>query len=123
MQRDYRVQGCVLPPLEEPPLGAHLVSPRGLYTHHGIYVGRGRVFHYAGFSSGFHRGPVEEVSLEAFARGHTICVHADPRAFDPVEVVSRARARLGENDYRLLSNNCLHFCSWCRRGPSFAPVR
>jgi Lecithin retinol acyltransferase len=28
---------------EEPPLAAHLITPRALYTHHGIYVGNGRV--------------------------------------------------------------------------------
>ena len=25
----------------------------------------------------------------------------------------RARSRLGENHYRLLSNNCEHFVEWC----------
>jgi hypothetical protein len=25
----------------------------------------------------------------------------------------RARSRLGENRYRLLRNNCEHFCEWC----------
>jgi len=114
-----RHQDRVLRRFEEPPLAAHLVSPRWLYTHHGIYVGHGRVIHYAGFSSGFHRAPVEEVSLEEFAKGCIVCVRTAPRAFDPSEVVSRARTRLGENDYRLLTNNCLHFCSWCRGGPTF----
>ena len=117
-----RHQDRLLQSFEEPPLAAHLVSPRRFYTHHGIYVGRGRVIHYAGFSSGFHRGPVEEVSLEEFGKGRIVCVRTDPRAFDPSAVVSRARARLGENDYRLLTNNCLHFCSWCRRGPTLDSV-
>lgn len=115
-------QDRLLQPFEEPPLAGHLVSPRRLYTHHGIYVGGGRVIHYAGFSSGFHRGPVEEVSLEEFAKGRIVCVRTDARAFYPAEVVSRARARLGENDYHLLTNNCLHFCSWCRRGPALESV-
>src|SRR5262245_59687729 len=48
----------------DPPLAAHLVTPRALYTHHGIYVGNGRVIHYAGLAHGLRRGPVEEVSLE-----------------------------------------------------------
>jgi hypothetical protein len=117
-----RHQDRLLQPFEEPPLAAHLISPRRFYTHHGIYVGGGRVIHYAGFSSGFHRGPVEEVSLEEFAKGCIICVRTDPRAFDPSAVVSRARARLGEDDYRLLTNNCLHFCSWCRRGATLNSV-
>ncbi|MNF00551.1 NC domain protein [compost metagenome] len=30
--------------------------------------------------------------------------------------VARARSRLGEDDYRLLTNNCEHFCTWCLYG-------
>ncbi len=30
------------------------------------------------------------------------------------ETVSRARSRLGENSYSLLSNNCEHFAIWCK---------
>lgn len=33
-----------------------------------------------------------------------------------VEVARRARSRLGENRYNLLTNNCEHFCEWCVRG-------
>jgi len=36
--------------------------------------------------------------------------------FDPKETVRRARPRLGEDRYRLLTNNCEHFCEWCLRG-------
>ena len=28
----------------------------------------------------------------------------------------RARSRVGEDCYRLLTNNCEHFCEWCLRG-------
>jgi hypothetical protein len=102
---------------EEPPLGAHLVTPRKGYTHHGIYVGDGRVVHYAGSSRWLRRGPVEEVSLERFARGRGYRVQPAPcPRFDAEAVVRRARARLGENAYRLLSNNCEHFCAWCLYG-------
>ena len=31
---------------EEPPLGAHLVTRRVGFTHHGIYAGDGKVIHY-----------------------------------------------------------------------------
>ena len=33
--------------------------------------------------------------------------------FDAEEVIRRARTRLGEKRYRLLSNNCEHFVEWC----------
>jgi hypothetical protein len=118
----------------EPVLGAHLVTQRSGYEHHGIYVGAGRVVHYAGFAGSLHRGPIEETSIERFGAGHEICVrmHAMP-AFTGQDAVQRARSRLGENQYRLLSNNCEHLCTWvlfgenrssqveaCRAHPSIA---
>ncbi|TPG83737.1 lecithin retinol acyltransferase family protein [Pseudomonas mandelii] len=30
------------------PAGSHLIVGRGLYTHHGIYVGQDHVIHYSG---------------------------------------------------------------------------
>jgi hypothetical protein len=103
----------------EPSLGSHLVTPRRGYTHHGIYVGAGRVVHYSGSAHGFRRGPVEEVPLPHFARGRAVRVrvHVAPR-FDREQIVRRARARVGENCYRLLNNNCEHFCEWCVHGRS-----
>ena len=64
----------------------------------------------------FCRGPVEEVSLASFAQERAIWVRSRtaPR-FDPAEVTHRARSRLGEDRYRLLSNNCEHFSEWCLR--------
>jgi hypothetical protein len=103
----------------EPPLGAHLTTSRWGYSHHGVYVGQGRVVHYSGFSGFWQCGPVEEVSLSRFANGHPVHV-LDPLEplYSPEEIVRRARSRLGENDYRLLTNNCEHFCNWCRSGVS-----
>ncbi|MFD1561552.1 lecithin retinol acyltransferase family protein [Paraburkholderia silviterrae] len=101
----------------ELPLGAHLVSRRAGYSHHGIYVGAGRVVHYAGLCTSLHRGPIEEVSLERFAAGHEVEIVAHPFAvYAGREAVARARSRLGEDHYRLLTNNCEHFCTWCVDG-------
>ena len=102
---------------DAPPLGSHVVTSRRGYTHHGIFVGDGRVVHYAGLSRGWRRGPVEEVSLVEFARGRPVRVRpSGNRRFDHTEVVARARSRLGENCYRVLSNNCEHFCEWSLHG-------
>jgi hypothetical protein len=111
-QREWR-----LAENDAPPPGSHVVASRRGYTHHGIFVGDGRVVHYAGLSRGWRRGPVEEVSLAEFARGRSVQVRpsANPR-FDRKEVVARARSRLGENCYRVLSNNCEHFCEWSLHG-------
>jgi HRAS-like suppressor 3 len=104
----------------EPPLGAHLTSSRRGYTHHGVYVGLGRVVHYSGLSGRFWQcGPVEEVSLSRFSVGRPLqIVDHDRSPFSPEEIVRRARSRLGENDYRVLTNNCEHFCNWCLTGIS-----
>jgi len=106
-----------LDPEREPPIGAHMVTPRRGYTHHGIYVGRGWVVQYGGLSRGLRRGPVEQVPLSQFAQGRTIWIRLhESSGLDRDEVVRRARLRLGENRYHVLTNNCEHFCEWCVRG-------
>lgn len=97
--------------------GAHLVTERKGYAHHGIYVGEGRVIHYTGFCHALHAGPVEETALEDFAGGHGVTVKSQPCAcYSGAAAVSRARSRLGEDRYHLLTNNCEHFCTWCLLG-------
>ena len=102
--------------LDQLPPGSHLVTPRRGFAHHGIYVGGGNVVHYKSVVRQLRRLPVEEVSLASFAQGRAIWVraHREPR-FDRTEVMRRARSRLGEDRYRILSNNCEHFCEWCLR--------
>jgi hypothetical protein len=104
---------------EEPEPGSHLISPRRGYMHHGIYLGGGKVVHYAGLARGQFRGRIEEVSLPKFAYGRSVWTrNADLLGFVPQEVIRRARSRVGENRYRILRNNCEHFCEWCLRGES-----
>ena len=104
--------------MDDWPTGSHLVSPRRFYLHHGIYLGGGEVVHYSGFSSSFRAGPVEVIDLERFASGRPVWVVQEPRQFCDEEVVRRARSRVGESRYSVLSNNCEHFCSWCISGKS-----
>ena len=105
------------PQAQEPPLGSHLLTPRPGYLHHGIYAGDGRVVHYAGLKDGLRKGPVEEVSLAQFSRGRPVWIKSQaPSSFQAREVIERARSRVGEDCYKLLTNNCEHFCEWCLRG-------
>jgi len=100
-------------------LGTHLVTSRRGYTHHGIYVGRGMVVHYAGLSRFLHSGPVEEVTISRFSMGRAVRnIGNCESAYSPQEIVLRARSRLGENQYHVLRNNCEHFCNWCISGRS-----
>ena len=103
------------------PIGAHLISPRRGYVHHGVYAGGGRVVHYAGFNRAFRRGPAEEVSLERFTRGRGLAqVPAVSTKYAGAAAVERARSRIGEDGYRLWSNNCEHFANWCLSGAAAA---
>ena len=104
---------------QEPPVASHVVTVRSGYLHHGIYVGGSQVVHYSGFAHRLRRGPVEEVSLAHIGRGGPIWVKATvPAEFEAREVIARARSRIGEDRYRLLTNNCEHFCEWCLHGES-----
>ena len=97
--------------------GDHLVTKRLGYTHHGIYLGRGKVIHYSGLASGLRAGPVEITSLDNFSQGkHTYVQSHENRVFCHKQTVKRARARLTEDKYNLLINNCEHFINWCIYG-------
>ena len=101
-------------------VGAHLISPRGLYLHHGIHLGGGKIAHYSGFSSSFRAGPIEVTDLESFASGKPVWVCQESRQYGAAEIVKRAQSRVGESQYSVLSNNCEHFCSWCINGESYS---
>ncbi|SDC87775.1 lecithin retinol acyltransferase family protein [Paraburkholderia lycopersici] len=99
------------------PVGTHLATRRPGYMHHGIYIGSGRVIHYAGLSRHLGSGPVEAVSIEDFSAGFGLQVvqHLQAR-YTGLEVARRAASRLGEQNYKLLTNNCEHLCLWCVLG-------
>lgn len=53
----------------------------------------------------------------AIARGRPVWVKSNTfQSFDGREVIRRARSRVGEDCYRLLGNNCEHFCEWSLYG-------
>lgn len=112
--------------LPEPPIGAHLVSPRRGFTHHGLYIGKGKVIHYSGMARSvgvrelgklphlIRYGSVVKTSLKFFCDGHGFKVVKHPHArFQGEAAVERARKRLCERSYYLYGNNCEHFVNWC----------
>ena len=103
--------------MKEPAAGDHLVSRRTGYSHHGLYIGGGRVIHYAGFCTGWQRGKVELTSLPDFESGRGWAVRPYARrAFTRAESIGRAQSRIGEDHYCLVANNCEHFVAWCING-------
>lgn len=97
--------------------GEHLSIERGVYTHHGIYVGGGKVIHY---SQGYDSVPeIREVSFKEFAGISKVSIVPEkdsPLRFTADEAVKRAYSRLGERSYNLVYNNCENFVRWCRAG-------
>ncbi|WP_242798693.1 lecithin retinol acyltransferase family protein [Aeromonas hydrophila] len=103
--------------------GDHLVVSRGLFTHHGLYLGGQQVIHYGGgLSSKEQADGVGIVSLAAFADGRQVTVHRhDAPAYDPETRLARAYSRLGECQYHPVTNNCEHFVNWCIEGEAHSP--
>ena len=88
---------------------------KGVYKHYGIDCGDGTVIHYRKPSE-----VIEQTSLETFSQGNPVYVaeYSPGFGYIPDVVVERAKSRLGEHDYNLLTNNCEHFTSWCKTGIS-----
>lgn len=86
------------------------------YTHHAIYIGDGKVIHYAGEVGDIN---VRLTTFEEFAEGHTVYRYSEtesPLNYSREVAVRRAKSRLGESDYNLAINNCENFVRWCRAG-------
>lgn len=100
--------------------GSHLSVSKGLYDHHGIYIGNNQVIHYSGFAEAFNKGCIEQTTLENFLGGRdqfTVVNYPSTTAiYTNEEIVERAYRCLGEDHYNLLFNNCEHFACWCVTG-------
>lgn len=95
-----------------PDLGDHIFAQRLGYTHHGIYIGDGRIIHY-------WADKVQIDTIDVFKNGGSLCVmsvQSSPTKYSHKEIINRAYIRLGEDKYNLIINNCEHFARWCRNG-------
>jgi hypothetical protein len=111
---------CLVSNADRLSAGSHLISPRKFYVHHGIYLGNGKVAHYSGLSASLQAGPIEVTDLDRFGNGSSVWVHQEQCAFSSEEIIVRALSRVGESQYKILSNNCEHFCNWCISGNSYS---
>jgi len=98
--------------------GDHVKVKRmgGLYTHHGIDVGNGRIIHFSGEVGRKRNAAVVLATRSEFAAGGDIEVVSYASSDSADQVVNRARSRLGESGYDLFGNNCEHFARWCKTG-------
>lgn len=90
------------------------------YWHHAIVVEvqfyMVRVIHYNGPAA--HKGEIVEDWLTIDPKREPLYrIDYDSRFRNPSEtVVQRAKTRVGEHSYNLLTNNCEHFARWCVTG-------
>ena len=110
---------------KEPKAGDHIKVSRGLYTHHGIFIGYNEVIHFASKDDSDDilgdNNEVISTSLDKFLRGGLLEVkeYTEDELDDlyPVnDIISYARHCLGDSGYNLIFNNCEHFTNMCTLG-------
>ena len=98
------------------------------YQHYGVYAGYKKIIHYIKGDSLFD-GRIAETSIEEFCDGDTLYIAEEDTLlsifqdagvaasfYGPRETVQRARSKIGEGGYNLLTHNCEHFAIWCKTG-------
>jgi hypothetical protein len=119
--------------------GDHLRVHRGLYWHHGIYVGDDRVIEFGG-GSRFRKWEIgiREIELKDFVRiGRVEVVRHPaellpglgirlPKALPAEQVVHRAQWLEQQPlpvGYNLVGSNCEHIANWCVTGGYFESLQ
>ena len=114
--------------VQKPPQrGDHIRVQRmeGLYAHHGVYVSDREVIHFTGADDDsildWDKPEVISTDLATFLKGGVLEVkeYTDEEFTDlysPEQIVSYARACLGDKGYNLIFNNCEHFANVCTLG-------
>ena len=110
-----------------PQKGDHIRVQRmnGVYAHHGIYVSDEEVIHFTGKDDDsimdWSKPEVIQTDLAYFLKNGILEVkeYTDEEFADlysPEQIVTYARACLGDKGYNLIFNNCEHFANVCTLG-------
>lgn len=93
------------------------------YSHYAIALGDGSVIQLASDPDRPNRTLpdlktmcVRHSSLAAFADGRPVHIIEVENSLTVVEVLERAKSKLGLSAYCLVSGNCEHFARWCKTG-------
>ena len=111
----------------KPKMGDHIRVQRinGLYAHHGVYVSDAEVIHFTGKEDDsildWSKPEVIKSDLEYFLKGGVLEIkeYSDEEfqdLYSPEQIVTYARACLGDKGYNLAFNNCEHFANVCTLG-------
>ncbi len=102
--------------------GDHIRVGRGMYYHHGVYIGDNEVIHYTGESGDSIDKPelveVKKTSIEFFSQSGIVEI-ASLSFFE--KLFSRSRKKrillavnsIGEKNYDFLNNNCETLANKC----------
>jgi len=95
--------------------GDHIcVRRRGrFYTHHGIYMGDGKVIHFAGSIREKIDPVVHETDLSGFLKGEILRRRDYKERLPASETINIAKEQLREGRYSMIWNNCEHFATYC----------
>ncbi len=98
--------------------GDHIcVRRRGrFYTHHGIYMGDGKVVHFAGSIREKIDQVVHETDLSRFLKDGIVRRRGYKQRLPASETIRIAREQLSDRSYSMIWNNCEHFATYCATG-------
>ena len=106
--------------LTEPDLlpGDHIYVKRKKrgYTHHGIYVGDGKVIHVTVSLREKIDPKVRETDLPRFLKGGELRRHDYTKKLPASETIHSAKEQLSNRGYSMMWNNCEHFATYCATG-------
>ncbi len=86
------------------------------YTHHGIYMGDGKVIHFAGSMREKVDPVVHETDLSRFLKGGILRRREYKQGLLASETIRIAREQLSDRSYSMIWNNCEHFATYCATG-------
>jgi predicted Fe-Mo cluster-binding NifX family protein len=86
------------------------------YTHHGIYIGEGKVVHLAGAIREKVNPKVHKTDFSRFLKGGKLRRRDYKERLPDCETIRIAKEHLSDKSYSMIWNNCEHFATYCATG-------
>jgi len=86
------------------------------YSHHGIYMGDGKVVHFAGSIREKIDPEVHETDLSRFLKDGIVRRRDYKQRLPASQTMRIAREQLSDRSYSMIWNNCEHFATYCVTG-------
>jgi len=98
--------------------GDHIYVKRKtrFYTHHGIYIGDGKVIHFTGSIREKVDPEVRETNLSRFLKGDKLKRRNYKKGLNASETIRIAKEQLSDKNFSMIWNNCEHFATYCATG-------